>query len=515
MKDDVAVRSFSSQDEARDVALKLEIEGIPCRVTTEMSGICTTLFVDTDHFDLAAQIIGDDGFELAPLSEELDEGAAETEQNTNTEDLLAHVSVELDAIAGTQKTLWQNLGALVVSLILFMSLGLFSASIAGVALLVGVIFVHECGHFIGMKILRYKDIKMFFIPLFGAAVSGTETVPSDLRKAVVSLLGPAPGIVIGIAAGIAYLRTGQPFLADAARTFLFLNTFNLLPFHPLDGGRFFDAVLFSRHPKLEIGFKIITALILGWVAVESKTVLLGVFAFVSLLSLRNTYISACVARAVRKQLSECDHTASYTVPSQRLPMLVALLQAKLPAGRADPKLIARYVTEIWQRVRNKRCSTGSSIGLLLCYGFFILLGISSGPIFQAASIMKERKTEVISRTLPTGDTTRIQIVSIRGQKFSETQINDEGLFHGSQTAWHMFTTNRSKEGQWKDGYWHGEWKSWDAEGRLTGITEYDMGNPVRYQKLINGEMRDIPRDEWPRFMKMIKQDKPRGINERR
>ncbi|MFA7368753.1 MAG: hypothetical protein WC334_03820, partial [Kiritimatiellales bacterium] len=112
MKENIAIRSFSSQDEARDVALKLEIEGIPCRVTTEVGGICTTLFVNPDHFDVAARIIGDDGFDLAPLSEEPNESTAETEHNSNTEDILAQVSGELDAIAEKEKTPWQNLGVL-------------------------------------------------------------------------------------------------------------------------------------------------------------------------------------------------------------------------------------------------------------------------------------------------------------------------------------------------------------------------------------------------------------------
>jgi len=183
-----------------------------------------------------------------------------------TENLLPQVFAELNAIIAKKRALWQHLAALVLSLVLFVSLGLFRNSISGIALPITVIFVHECGHYVGMKILRYKDVQLFFIPLFGAAVSGTETAPSGARKAMVSLLGPVPGIVIGVVTGIAYIKTGKPLLADATRTFLFLNTFNLLPFHPLDGGRFFDAVLFSRHPKLELGFKIMTTLLLGGLA---------------------------------------------------------------------------------------------------------------------------------------------------------------------------------------------------------------------------------------------------------
>ena len=41
-----------------------------------------------------------------------------------------------------------------------------------VGALVGVILFHELGHFAGMKLFGYRDVKMFFIPFLGAAVSG-------------------------------------------------------------------------------------------------------------------------------------------------------------------------------------------------------------------------------------------------------------------------------------------------------------------------------------------------------
>jgi len=49
-----------------------------------------------------------------------------------------------------------------------------------------------------MKLFGYRDVQMFFIPMLGAAVSGVESNPSSVRKAIVSLLGPLPGIIIGI-----------------------------------------------------------------------------------------------------------------------------------------------------------------------------------------------------------------------------------------------------------------------------------------------------------------------------
>lgn len=61
-----------------------------------------------------------------------------------------------------------------------------------------VLLIHESGHWLGMKIFKYKDIQMFFIPEFGAAVSGTESTPCAKQKAIVSLMGPVLGIIIGI-----------------------------------------------------------------------------------------------------------------------------------------------------------------------------------------------------------------------------------------------------------------------------------------------------------------------------
>lgn len=503
MKQTVAIRRFPSKDEARDVALMLEAKGIACRVVTEP--IFATLFVSPADSEAASEIIGDEGFDIIPLP---DAAAGETveDSDVSTKNLLPQVSAELDAIK-KERTPWQNLGALVLSLILFVSLGLFRNSLSGIGILVGVIFLHECGHLIGMKLLKYKNVQMFFIPMLGAAVSGTETAPSGVRKAMVSLFGPVPGIIIGVVTGIAYLKTRQPILADATRMLLFLNTFNLLPIYPLDGGRFFDAIVFSRHPRIEIGFKIITTLILGWLAVTFKDLVFGVFAFLVFVSLRGIHVSARIAHAIRKEMDDTEDCASRKVPSRYVQKIVGILKERLPVERWKPKLFAWYVTEIWQRVCNKPCSIGPAVGLFLCYVFFILLGVGSGVMFET---MADRRSKIVTRTLPNGDSVRVHIVSYRGHKLSETQVNDEGFFDGNAIAWQMFTTNRIKEGHWRDGFWHGEWKFWNKKGELTEIVEYDMGTPIRYRQLINGEMRDVPREDWPRYITLIRQTNHRG-----
>lgn len=416
IKETIAIKGFPSFEDARDVVPRLEAEGIPCRIATDEGGVFATLFVAPEHVDVASQIISDVGFDIAPPSDVLTNESSDSisSSNVSSEDspniqfgvgpeLLGQVTAELETAAKKEKSPWQNLGALALSLFLFISLGLFQGSIAGVALLVIVLFVHECGHFIGMKLLRYKDVQMFFIPMLGAAVSGTESNPSSPRKAIVSLLGPAPGIVIGIITGIAFLKTGEPLLAKATRTFLFLNAFNLLPFHPLDGGHFFDAILFSRHPKLEVGFKVVTTLILGGLALWFHDVVLGFFAFGVFIFLKATHIMASTAYNFKKRLGNDTEAMSDTIPTKHLPLLISLFLEELPVARNNPKLIASYAKSIWLRVRNKPCPIIPAIGLVLCYFFFLILGFGSGIVFEVAlhAVAKQRAglTEQ-SKTVP-------------------------------------------------------------------------------------------------------------------
>lgn len=514
MRLDTPIRGFPSQEEARRVALELDSQGIPCRVSTNSSGVFATLFVAEEYSGRATEIVGEDGFDIAPVPESDVGLSGDAESDTRPADLSEQVAVELDTVTRKDRSPLRQLGVLALSLVLFVSLGLFRSSIAGVALLAGVLFVHELGHLVGMKLLKYKDVQMFFIPFFGAAVSGTETEPSAPRKAIVSLLGPVPGILIGVATGVAYLRTREPVLADATRTFLFINTFNLLPFHPLDGGRFFDAVLFSRHPKLEIGFKILTALVLAWLAMTFKDVFLGVFAFVVFMSLRGTHISASIANAIRRQTGSAVDAVSERVPNDRLRQIVDMLQTKLPSEHQKPKLLATYTAGIWQRIRSRPCKVLPATGLLLCYTFFILLGIGSAFLFEITVFaLTETQTEIVSRTSSNGDTVRLHVTSIRGQKVSEVQVNDKGLFDGTQIAWHMSNGTKSKQGQWKDGYWHGEWQFWDPQGSLTEIVEFDMGRPIRCVELVDGQKQEIPPVEWSRLRRMVRQRSPQGIKQ--
>jgi Zn-dependent protease len=159
-------------------------------------------------------------------------------------------------------------------------------------LLIGVLLLHEAGHYLGMRLFGYRDLRMFFIPFFGAAVSGRKHAAPAWQQAIMLLLGPLPGIALAVLLCVIvtpvsdWLRDDWSAIAAlAALGLLLINGVNLLPLVPLDGGRLLRLLIFDRHPFLESGFLLFSAFglavvgwILGWwvLGVLAVAVLIGV-----------------------------------------------------------------------------------------------------------------------------------------------------------------------------------------------------------------------------------------------
>jgi Zn-dependent protease len=99
------------------------------------------------------------------------------------------------------------------------------------------IFVHEMGHAVAMRLEGIPAGAPVFIPFVGAFVA-MQGQPRDAAvEARVAMAGP----VVGSLAAWAVLGAGfaleQPLLAALGHTAVLLNLFNLVPVPPLDGGR--------------------------------------------------------------------------------------------------------------------------------------------------------------------------------------------------------------------------------------------------------------------------------------
>jgi len=293
--------------------------------------------------------------------------------------------VEEELRESAPKSAARNLLILIVSLALFVMVLTPGTGIIGVVVLVVVVFIHEMGHLIAMRLFGYRDIQMFFIPFFGAAVSGVETSPNGTKRALVALAGPLPGIILGLICTIALHATRQPIFMTAARDFLFINTFNLLPFVPLDGGRYLEAVLFSRHPMLRAVSDGVAAIALGYLAILLKAPLLIVLAVFQLLAVKRTYASGRLAQRIKQELDTRTIADTEPVESratvERIPWpyverLTPIVATHVPeAQQSDPKAIAVALRRVWNLVWFKPPSAAASIGLLALFAICVVGGV--------------------------------------------------------------------------------------------------------------------------------------------
>jgi stage IV sporulation protein FB len=165
----------------------------------------------------------------------------------------------------------KSLISLIIYAVLFY--GIFDSSISYMAALLVVLLIHELGHFFAMKVFNYSNVKLFFIPLLGAYVSGKKTIISQRQMSIVILAGPVPGIIIGFCLFMVnFIYPSEPLMM-LANIFLFLNLFNLLPFMPLDGGRLIEVLFLKQNHNIRIVFTIISILGLATFSVYNRSII--------------------------------------------------------------------------------------------------------------------------------------------------------------------------------------------------------------------------------------------------
>ncbi|MCL1057410.1 site-2 protease family protein [Shewanella gelidimarina] len=122
---------------------------------------------------------------------------------------------------------------------------LFSLQFA-LALIACLVF-HEYGHIRAMKHFGMKTKGIYLIPFMGGLALSDEKINTRWQDVVISIMGPTFGLLMSIAALVAYWVTGNIFFAGLAAFNALLNLFNLLPILPLDGGHILKSISFSMN----------------------------------------------------------------------------------------------------------------------------------------------------------------------------------------------------------------------------------------------------------------------------
>jgi len=129
-----------------------------------------------------------------------------------------------------------------------------------ISMLVGVLFFHELGHFLVMKVFGYTNMSMLFIPFIGAMVSGRKKIYSQIESSLMIMAGPVPGIILGYFLMEYGITNEVNSVAQIGAILILLNVMNLIPLDPLDGGQLLRTLYFKRYEFIQFVFSIITSL---------------------------------------------------------------------------------------------------------------------------------------------------------------------------------------------------------------------------------------------------------------
>lgn len=134
-------------------------------------------------------------------------------------------------------------------------------------------------------------------------------------------------------------------------------------------------------------------------------------------------------------------------------------------------------------------------------GIFILFIVilHSGESYE--TISQNNVNEVI----------HVEIKNAFGKKISECPFNSLGFYHGHATSWSLFGGTIKSEGEYVNGYWHGQWKDFDNSGNLTMVREWNMGKLNKVFTYERGVLKEISKEKWPKYVD-ITQRQPQRIN---
>jgi Zn-dependent protease len=300
------------------------------------------------------------------------------------------VLLELDRLQNKKTSKQMMFWILVGSLAAFVFLGATQWTWKLTLWLVPVLLFHEGGHWLMMRVFKYRNVRMFFIPLFGAAVTGHHWNVPGWKKALVYLAGPLPGILVGLGLGIASIVYHNPWMNKAALLLLLLNGMNLLPILPMDGGRVLQDTIFCRNRWLEAVFRFLAIGGLLLLGVGSR-----VFFGLGVALLAAIPITFKLAK-VKEDLSKIDLPQpgpnEDNIPLPTADAIVRSVKAALGTKmRLTNKVLAQHSLNVFENLNAKPPGVLATLGLLGMQGAGLFIAIAMGLVlaFTGAFNVKE------------------------------------------------------------------------------------------------------------------------------
>ena len=382
---------------------------------------------------------------------------------------------------------------LIVTIIIFFSTQIITTKWQEILILIGVLLFHELGHLVTMKLLKYSEVKMFFIPFFGAAVSGKNDKATAVKSCLVSFMGPFPGIVLGVFLYILFLLTKNYFVFKTAQVMLLLNAFNFLPIMPLDGGRFID-VLFINRRYFRLFFALLGAAFFLMLAASGKDLVLAILGALTVIGAISSFKLHGISRQLKSAGISAASVNDLLDDVSSLQVVIQKLREKYPrffAPQIAYKAIYNQLKTIVDTIRFVPAKFFSKTVLLLSYLVLVTTSIVVTFFFMAADYREFLRPEVIDGK---------QYVFVErhlfGSKKAECPINESEYYDGKGTA---FMPGGVISGTffYSNGYRVGEWLSFNAKNETIERRIYDNGRLLTEATLEDGQWRTRSYGELP------------------
>lgn len=288
-------------------------------------------------------------------------------------DVMAHLTDLQEKKPGWSNALWVLLG----SAVLFLAAGAAQWDWKFTLWLLPVLLFHEAGHWITMRMFKYRNLRMFFIPFFGAAVTGRNWNVPGWKKAIVSLAGPLPGILLGCVLAVVAIFINRPWLNQLSLILLLLNGFNLLPFLPLDGGHLLHTTLFCRNRWLDILFRGAAVLgLIGLACLGSGQMMIPLIVIMTL-ALPVAFKLGKVTDALRGQAPPPLPEDNDLIPPQTAQTIIAAVKGALPKN-AGSKVVAQHTINVFETLNARPPGVLATLALLAVHGGALALAVIGG-----------------------------------------------------------------------------------------------------------------------------------------
>ena len=316
-----------------------------------------------------------------------------------------------------------------VTLVLFLAAGFWQWNWQFAAMLVPILLFHELGHYLTMRLFGYQNLRIFFIPFFGAAVTGLRLNAPGWQQAIVALAGPIPGILVGWGLLVAAQHADSYWLERFGRLFVIINGFNLLPILPLDGGRVLGALVFARNRWLEAAAVVAAAaglVVLCYLGMGRIFLFLGFF---MLFSISRVWRLAGITALVRANGFSPDAPAARSISREAARAILAEVKAsQSPKIPLSPRAMAQMVISIYERLHTRAPGGLVVVALLAVHGTALgaaaFLGLQTFTPRYQTPWMPERVYKSVESTLVCQRATHIHFDGLASLGSARQTVDD-------------------------------------------------------------------------------------------